>query len=359
MHAVCAEDWYFPTSLVETAFLIYRKRSDEKRPQQPVEVLISEEGFEDAALRALRLSSEADLSIEGVERFRQSAQAFTRESWRPLRRQAYAKKVRLSSLELPCVGDLFRIKQGARLGHAVFILRESQYQELSNREKKFFRPAAGGGSIRRGQLLPTEYVFYPYASDGSTVIATEEELRSRLPAYYSKYLEPVKHALAARKGFESTWWKLYRERSWQWVPSPKLVSTYFGESGSFAFDDRGDSVSVNGHAWVWAKGSVQAFGDTNVPFEQTPALWAYLAILNSKVFEDIMSLFSVRLQGGQLRLESRFLSQVPLPDLTEELQTPMRAVPELIKLGKAVHAGELASVGPDIDRLVSLLYGLA
>ena len=99
-------------------------------------------------------------------------------------------------------------------------------------------------------------------------------------------------------------------------------------------------------------------GDEQVPFEQTPAVWAYLAILNSKVFEDIMSLFSVRLQGGQMRLERRFLAHMPLPDLTDETQTPTEVVSRLIELGKAVHAGKLKTVAPDLDKSMSLLYGL-
>ena len=97
---------------------------------------------------------------------------------------------------------------------------------------------------------------------------------------------------------------------------------------------------------------------TQVPFEQTPAVWAYLAILNSKTFEKIMSLFTVRLQGGQMRLEARFLSQVPLPDITNEMSCPAEVVEHLVDLGKAIHTGKLKAVAPDLDKYVSLLYGL-
>lgn len=99
-------------------------------------------------------------------------------------------------------------------------------------------------------------------------------------------------------------------------------------------------------------------GDIQVPFEQTPAVWAYLAILNSKAFEEIMSLFSVRLQGGQIRLEARFLSQVPLPDVTDDMSCPARIVKDLVHLGKAIHAGNFTTVASDLNKHVSLLYGL-
>jgi methylase of polypeptide subunit release factors len=357
----CFEGYkYFPTSLVETAFLIYQKRAEQEHKSMAVEVLISDEGSEDAALRALRLEPEATLSIKGVERFKRPLQAFSPESWRPLRQNAYKEKDRIAALALPRIDDLFEIKQGVRTGNnRVFVLKASQYEELSRRERRFFRPAAGGGSIRNGQLRLVEYVFYPYATDGHLLCTSEEELKDSLRTYYAKYLAPAKSALASRARFsDRKWWELSEKRAWQAMPAPRLVSTYFGESGSFAFDEEAQYITVNGHAWFWAKDTVPLSGDTQVPFEQTPAVWAYLAILNSKTFEQVVSLFSVRLQGGQMRLEARFLSQVPLPDVTDEMSCPAEVVKDLVDLGKAIHAGELKAVAPDLNKYVSLLYGL-
>jgi len=357
----CFEGYkYFTTSLVETAFLIYQKRAEQEHKAEPVEVLISDEGSEDAALRALRLESEDALSIKGVERFKRPLQAFSPESWRPLRQNAYKEKDRIAALGLPRIGDLFKIKQGVRTGNKrVFVLKASQYEELRRKERKFFRPAAGGGSIRHGQLRPVEYVFYPHATDGRLLCTSEKELKDSLPIYYAKHLAPAKAALSSRASLSGRkWWELSEKRAWQALPVSRLVSTYFGESGSFAFDEAGQYIVVNGHGWVWAKDAVGLSEDTQVPFEQTPAVWAYLAILNSTAFEDIMSLFTVRLQGGQMRLEARFLSQIPLPDVTDERSCPARVVKDLVDLGKAIHAGELKAVAPDLNKHVSLLYGL-
>ncbi len=356
----CFEGYkYFPTSLVETAFLIYKKRAEQELELRTVEVLISEEGAEDAALRALRLESGAVPSISNVERFERPLKTFSPESWRPLRQNAYKKKDRLSAIALPRIEDLFKIRQGVRTGNnQVFILKVSQYEELSRRERKFFHPSAGGGSIRNGQLRSVEYVFYPYATDGCLLLTSEGELKDNLPTYYEKYLVPAKSALAGRARFsDRKWWELSEKRVWQATLAPRLVSTYFGERGSFAFDEDGQYITVNGHAWFWDKETVALAEDTQVPFEQTPAVWAYLAILNSKVFEEIMSLFTVRLQGGQMRLEARFLSQVPLPDVTNEMSCPAKVVGNLVDLGKAIHAGELKTIAPDLDKNVSLLYG--
>jgi adenine-specific DNA-methyltransferase len=356
----CFEGYkYFPTSLVETAFLIYQKHGEQVGKSRAVEILISEEGSEDAALRALRLGSEAVLSLRGVERFTRPRQALSPKSWRPLRQDAYKKRDHIAALALPRIGDLFKIRQGVRTGHAVFVLRASQYKELGRKEIEFFRPAAGGGSIRNAQLWPTEYVFYPYATDGSLLLTSEDELKDNLPTYYEAYLAPVKQTLKSRPRFSTRkWWELSWQRAWQAAPAPRLLSTYFGESGSFAFDEGGQYVVVNGHAWHWVKETLALSKSTRVPFEHTPAVWAYLAILNSQVFEEIMSLFSVRLQGGQIRLEPRFLSQIPLPDVTDEMNCPAGVVKELVTLGKTIHAGNLASVAPDLNKHVSRLYGL-
>ncbi len=358
----CFEGYkYFPTSLVETAFLVYRKHGEQEDEfkSKAIEVVISDEGSEDAALRALRLESEAVLSVKGVERFKRPRQAFSPESWRPLREDAYKEKDRIAALRFPRIGDLFKIRQGVRTGHPVFVLRASQYKELSRKESKFFRPAAGGGSIRNAQLCPTEYVFYPYATDGSLLVTSEEELQEKLPTYYAAYLAPVKRTLKSRPRFSTRkWWELSWQRAWQAAPAPRLVSTYFGESGSFAFDEAGQYVVVNGHAWHWVKETVALSEDTHVPFEQTPAVWAYLAILNSRAFEEIMSLFSVRLQGGQIRLEARFLSQIPMPDVADDMNCPAGLVKDLADLGKEIHAGNLTAVISDLNRHVSRLYGV-
>lgn len=360
----CFEGYkYFPTSLVETAFLIYKKKNQHEHKHNEVEVLISAEGSEDVALRALRLESDAAAAIKGIELFNRPKDAFSPESWRPLRQKAYQEKDQIISLRLPKISDLFQIRQGVITGDKkLFVLNNRQYEELSRKERKFFYPVAGGGSIKNGQIYQVNYIFYPYSTDGNSLFSSEEELKDRLPNYFERYLSPAKKSLSKRTGIQSSmkWWELTRKRVWQAKLAPRLVSTFFGESGSFAFDEDGKYVVFNGHAWDWSKESVILSNNIQIPFEQTPAVWAYLAILNSKIFENIISLFSVRLQGGQLRLENRFLSQIPMPDLTDELHCPIEITDVLVDLGKAIHAGELRKeeVMSKLDKQVSLLYGI-
>ncbi len=157
----CFEGYrYFPTSLVETAFLIYKKHEGQGDRSKTVEVLISDEGLEDAALRTLRRQPEVAAPIKGVEWFRRSLQAFSP------RVGDHCVKVhtRRETASLPshCLGSMIYLRLGRVCdtgSKRVFVLKASQYEELGRKERKFFRPAAGGGSIRGGQLRPWNTYF--------------------------------------------------------------------------------------------------------------------------------------------------------------------------------------------------------
>jgi len=143
-----------------------------------------------------------------------------------------------------------------------------------------------------------------------------------------------------------------RPRTWQFEKSPRLLSAYFGGSGSFAFDVDGDFAVVNGFAWEW-RGTLAS----RIGFAQTRLPWAYLALLNSTVFERVLSWFSVPLQGGQMRLEPRFLSRIPLPDLSSD-DMPADLVEDLVLLGRAVHAGKLEDVRERLDKAAASAWGV-
>ena len=90
------------------------------------------------------------------------------------------------------------------------------------------------------------------------------------------------------------------------------------------------------------------FGGTRLP-------WAYLALLNSAIFERILSWFSVPLQGGQMRLEPRFLSRIPIPDFSGEGTAP-DLLQDLADLGKSIHRGQLENVRSRLDAAAAAAY---
>jgi len=342
---------YFPTSLVETCFLVLRRKEEHTPRRQGVQVVIAQEEYEDAALRALRLPEHDPRRVtEGVEVFPIGSEEVRAQSWRPLRRSVYENRQQLLARGLPVVKALFEIRQGIRTGdNQAFIIPADAYRRLGA-ERRYFRPAAGGETIRRGRLMQTEYVFFPYAEAGP-ILTTEDELKQQMPKYYKGWLEPRRQQLQNRAKIKC-WWGLTRPRTWQFEKSPRLLSAYFGGSGSFAFDVNGDFAVVNGFAWDWR--GTQA---SRVDFVRTRLPWAYLALLNSTVFERILSWFSVPLQGGQMRLEPRFLSRIPFPDLSSG-DMPTDLVEDLLIMGQAVHTGKLEDVRERLDKAATSAWGV-
>ena len=121
----------------------------------------------------------------------------------------------------------------------------------------------------------------------------------------------------------------------------KMVSTYFGGRGRFAWDKTGEFVVVQGHAWFWRK----VFDDAELEGEK-PERWfsrgvlplEYLAIFNSLVFDRLLALFCPRVQGGQFDLSKRFVDKVPIPDLSNAEASDANTCAALGEMGRRIHS---------------------
>ncbi|MCH8995020.1 MAG: hypothetical protein IH959_08670, partial [Chloroflexi bacterium] len=111
-----------------------------------------------------------------------------------------------------------------------------------------------------------------------------------------------------------------------------------------AVDSEGDSVVVDGFGWLLK-------GPHNPSVED---LACYLPILNSTIFEDLVSALSWRLQGGQLRLEPKYIKCVPLPRV-EELPTSLHA--DCRELGMRIAAEGIAELSREIESIARDCYG--
>ena len=205
-------------------------------------------------------------------------------------------------------------------------------------------------SIREGRLANSFYVFFPY---GKHNISTVTKLREVVPVYYRKYLKVHEVALKRRSHLPSVgWWRLTRERTWQVKPHPKLLSTYFGDFGSFAWDESGEFVVVQGFGWIPKK---------NVPLITENIALSYLAVLNSDVFSKLLAATSNNVSGGQWDLSPRFINLVPLPDLFSPEVNP-NLLTALANAGRSIHELGLDALS-DMEReklheAVSRAYGL-
>ncbi|HDH04537.1 MAG TPA: hypothetical protein ENH01_02320 [Nitrospirae bacterium] len=261
------------------------------------------------------------------------------ESWAARSYRSYQLFNKLKHFS--CVKDLFNVQQGARTGlKPAFILSKAAVGSLPPKEQIFFRPAVINESIKHGCLNDSAYVFYPYG-ENIPKIDTEDDLKKYLTVYYKDYLLSHREKLLhrARKG-ESNWWKLSEHRAWQRKKFPKLVSTFFGKAGSFAWDDTGHFVVVQGHHW-----KPKATKHEEV-FSREVGL-AYLAILcSSPLIDSLLSYVSNHLGGGQWDLSKKCIKNMPLPDLfsksiNTELFGRLVEIGNLIKHGKTYEKDSL------------------
>jgi len=353
---------YFQGAMVEPAFLVMRKNMPNEEAGCSLTVLVAEENSEGAAMRALRKrqpSSEEDkffLSF-GYER------SLSASSWMP---KAYEHQALLDALAEPfsTVGQLFNVHQGVLTGsNRTFVLSARDRMNLPSEERKFFQPAAGTSTIRNGKIDREGYVFYPHGPDGPLFL-DERDLIAHVPTYHAQWLAPMKSRLLERRDKnQSNWWTLTWPRAWQSGFDPKIVTAYFGSSGSFAFDSAGEFVCLHGYAWFWRDIDVTEYSEEDgiseevtIPFTNTQAPFAYVALLNSKPFNVLLSCFCQRVQGGQFNLSRRFVSNVPIPDLVTG-HVPGDVVAALAETGRCFAEGE--SIDHEaLSNLTARAYGI-
>jgi methylase of polypeptide subunit release factors len=338
---------FFKSSLVETAFIVLRKSRPSQLPRR-VKMLIAEEGFEDSALRSLRLEDSAETRRE-VEIFQIQSRSVQPSSWAPTRQAICRLRERLGFLQIPQLSQLFEISQGVLTGdNQVFLIGKEEHGALPQKEKRYFRPLGGQGAIRKGQLRRNRFVFFPYDERG-ILLTDENQLKREVRTFYVDRLLPNESKLRKRSGIK-LWWELSRNVKPHRVPEPKIVSKYFGRAGDFAYDENGDYVTVQGYSWFWKADAASLTG--------TPLPWAYLALLNSGVFEKVLQCFCPRMLGGQFNLSKRFIAPTPLPDLSQDEQFEKAVTPSLAELGKRIHAGQLDDIKDDLTRLSARAYGI-
>lgn len=200
--------------------------------------------------------------------------------------------------------DLFEIKQGARAGlRDAFILSTEQLEALPEQERTAFRPVAENDTLRKGQIIPGTFAFYPAVS-----VESEEDLVARFPVYFATYLAPRREALSKRKKIKH-WWEMTWPRTWLRDARPKIVSPMFADAGNFALDESGHHVVCQGYGWLPKRAS-QARSSR----EGLRSLKVYCALFNSKFFFDLVREFSTNVAGGQMDLAPKYVQSIPCPD---------------------------------------------
>jgi len=148
---------------------------------------------------------------------------------------------------------------------------------------------------------------------------------------------------------EGKWWELHRPRGWQQVRVPKLVSVQYGDIGAFGWDAKGDFVAVGGYAWL-PRPRLKITGR----FPIKVAL-AYLALLNSPVFFELVASNSRKVRGGQWDLGNKYLERVPLPNLFSATSSPIAE--SLFLFGSNIYSGDPVN-WDSLRKLAETAYGV-
>ena len=239
--------------------------------------------------------------------------------WQILPESLERALTRFKELNAPTVETFFEVHQGIRTGcNQAFILDERELAALPPGERKYFRPTIFRDAITDGRVSAKYHLFFPYGATGLS-LDSEADLAAKLPTYFDQYIAPNKVELAKRSGVGSPdvpWWALSRFYRWTLRRDPRLVSKYFGGSGSFALDAGGKFIPVQAHALFLKSGAINASARKDKRL-LTRVLSGYGVLFNSMMFERLLRVFSEPVAGGQFDLSPRFIDNVPLPNLFE------------------------------------------
>lgn len=308
----------FEMVLAYTSILVAKKQHNMADSDTTILWTNNVVGAAEEALKALRKSHSSSAIVDEANYsiYKHVIDA-GQQNWKPEKARYIVEKAKLerglSQGQFSTIGKLFDIIQGVRTGaNRIFIIDQPLYESFSPEEKSYFRPSVDNLAVRNGKLSVINYVFYPYTM-GLEPIVSEDDLATKVPEYYNKILKPHQKQLTERLSItdKEHWWELTRNRPWQAERKPKLVSTEFGKSGSFAIDYQGDFVVERGFAWK--------LKDTDNS-QLKKYTEAYLAIFNSRYMNQLLRMYADQLAGGEIyRLGYASVKKIPIPDLRREV----------------------------------------
>ena len=310
--AVLGDHGLFRDAIVNIAALVFSK-ANEPLESAPTMLWASQKrGASSASLRRLRRwidgSHTPERTIDwSIYPTSQRALA-ARDDWTPRPYSLGDLPERLMRAPgIVAVEDLFHVELGVRAGTVGSALQidAADYERLPGREKKLFRSVAETRSIRNGRVYPVTWVFYPDAP------MTSAEIQRVVPNFHARHLEPLGLAPNARIDLERARRDTNRGRR------PRLVSRAFLATDSFAVDEDGSHVVVQGYSWLPSQALVSA------PFGILPLLHDYVFVLNSRVFFALLRENCRIVGGGQVDGAKNQVHRIPLPDLSAMyLDTP-------------------------------------
>ena len=310
---------------------------------------VSQDALRD--LRKMHYSNLFKIETKDYSIYKPDYFPITKENWKVVSSQNYRllKSIErfVSNNVLTRINNVFNVNQGIRTGNnSIFKISELKYLDLPKDEQKYFKPVIDNEAIKDGQLQKNSYVWYPYDKNG-IIIHTEEQLNIKVPFFYENTLLPSKNVLINRENINvSNWWYLSRPRDWLRETTPRLVSTEFGKSDSFAFDSEGIFAIERGNAWIPKK-----------DFTDIDYYYFYLSIFSSPFFDELLSIYSKQLAGGNwYDLGKKHTRDIPIPNIFSEQILYSFAYSKLVEIGKEISNGNYYLRTKADDILLKFIY---
>lgn len=341
----------FDQATVDASLYVASRRNDQAVGQTRTLMVWADHtsGASDRALRTLRSldwrPSDGAVELEDPHFSVYSDTDSENLSWAP--RPLASSKILSRYQSLPKLSAIYSVNQGTITGlNSAFLLEEAEFKALPREERKFFRKAIVNSSVRNGRIVDGHWVFFPYGP-ALRSLDSEESLNVLLPQYTQLYLLPNKAALQRRAGMgDQGWWHLTRKRSIHERRTPKVVSTYFGDAGSFAWDATGEYVVVQGYVWTPR--------NSNADSERVGL--ATVAVLGSTIAARLIGAISNNLSGGQFNLSARFMGKMPFVNMNAVAFKDQ--VDALARIGLDISKGDLTDQALQ-DRLSEDLFNIA
>lgn len=226
------------------------------------------------------------------------------------------------------LSNIFTVKQGIRTGNNdVFLFKPDEYMALPSEERYLYRQSLYNESIKDGVIGSYNYVWYPY-DDSGLIISDELEFIKKAPVSHERLLLKKNELSTRARIDDSCWWHLSEHRAWLLKKEPRLYSSEFGKSNSFAFDKDGIFVVERGNAWIPKK-----------DFE-IEDYYFYLACFSSNLFDQLLSIYSKQLAGGNwYDLGAKYTKNIPIPNIHVTEVKESNAYNKLVDLGKELESG--------------------
>ncbi len=215
-----------------------------------------------------------------------------------------------------------RIFQGLKTSaDAIYIVDELERRDGEVRihspqlEKKFwvesdlFYRLIKGGDVQSYHIANTNrLILFPYGpgESGEMGLIPAEQMEAKYPLTWA-YLQENRDYLRDREsgGFkDENWHRFGRSQALNEISRPKIATPDFAASASYAFDESGDHYFTGGAA-----------GGYGILIERSFSEWYAIALLNSRLLDQILKTVSTTFRGGWYSFEARFIKHLPIHEI--------------------------------------------